>query len=115
MATAACTLETLITDQLFQVAPLDASPVGRDRAVVFVHGFRGDAQETWRAKGAAESFPGLLATDSELTDHDFFLFQYVTQALRPASIDNIVDQLKWALNEHVKYPALRKNSTGAAF
>lgn len=104
MATSPCTLKTLIKDQLLQVVPPDAAPERRNRAVVFVHGFRGDARDTWKAKGAAESFPALLATDSELVDHDFFLFQYVTKDLSPPAIDNIVVQLRFALKEHVKHP-----------
>ena len=106
MATAACRLRTLIKEQLFQVVPPEASPTRRNRAVVFVHGFRGNAQDTWRAKGAAESFADLLSTDSELADHDIFLFQYVTKNLSPPAIDSITVQLRFALKEHVKHPSI---------
>lgn len=106
MADGECTLRPLIKDQLVQVVPANVPPARKNRAVVFVHGFLGDAQNTWKAKGAAQSFATLLATDSDLEDHDIFLFQYVTKDFNPPAIRNIVVQLRFALKEHVKHPSI---------
>jgi len=70
------------------------------RALVFVHGFTGDADGTWKADGL-DSFPGLLATDAELQDYDVFLFQYATSFFFPPEINNIVNQLEFALEQHL--------------
>jgi len=102
MATAARSLEVLIKGSLFRVRAAQAHASPNERAVVLVHGFGGDAQDTWKAPGADASFPELLADDPTLADHDFFVFQYVTKDLRPPAIDNIVVQLKFVLKEYLR-------------
>src|ERR1700730_17540028 len=94
--------EVLIDDQLFRIArPDETSSIKRDWAVLFVHGFLGDARDTWMAPNASESFPSLLATDNQLTDYDVYLFQYPTKKLAPPSIDKIADQLGFAVKQHL--------------
>jgi len=70
------------------------------RAVVFVHGFIGDADNTWKADGS-ESFPHLLAKDPKFQDYDVFLLQYATSFFFPPEIDNIVNQIGFALDKHL--------------
>src|SRR5205807_6374096 len=70
------------------------------RALVFVHGFTGDADNTWKADGP-ESFPHLLAKDEKFQDYDVFLFQYATTFFFPPEIDNIVKQFGFALEQHL--------------
>lgn len=96
-----CELEVLLKNQLFRVVrrPEPMQPPGR--AVVFVHGFLGDCRETWTNPEGNVFFPYLLASDPELMDYDFFVFQYVTKDLNPPAIDNIVIQLRFALKEHL--------------
>lgn len=96
-----CQLEVLLNNQLLRVIrkPLpDRSP---QRAVVFVHGFLGDYKETWTNRKADVFFPFLLACDPELIDYDVYIFQYVTKDFAPPAIDNVVNQLRFALNEHL--------------
>src|SRR5258708_37997128 len=96
MTSSTCTIDVLVADKLFRVSPGQAPTSGsstKDRALVFVHGFLGDAVSTWIGKGAAESFPALLATDPALSDYEIFLFQYVTKDFHPPQIANIADQL----------------------
>lgn len=50
-----------------------------NRALVFVHGFTGDAAATWLAEGATESFPRLIASDPDLADYDVYTFGYRTK------------------------------------
>jgi pimeloyl-ACP methyl ester carboxylesterase len=103
-ATRATHTETiLIDDVLFRVVPTSAATTRFPRrAVVFVHGFTGNAKDTWRLSDSTESFASLLATDSQLPDYDFYLFQYVTSSLHPPAIDNIVVQLKTAIKAHIR-------------
>jgi pimeloyl-ACP methyl ester carboxylesterase len=68
--------------------------------VVFVHGFTGDAGNTWKARDAT-SFPQLLAKDVDFPDYDVFLFQYATSFFFPPEIDNIVKQFEFALDRHL--------------
>jgi len=93
MASASWTVET-ISDSLFRVVP-NQRPARADRAVLFVHGFNGDPQETWQQKGASDSFPSLVATDLDFADHDVYLFKYETKSLHPPAIDNIAGQLEY--------------------
>ncbi len=103
MASSTCIQEELITKKLFRVRP-KAAPEGlRKRAVLFVHGFLGDAKETWKAPEAVESFPSLLATDEEVKDYDVFVFEYETKDLFPPAIENIADQLKFAVKQHLPH------------
>ncbi len=44
----------------------------KETAIVFIHGFSGDAQKTWG------SFPGLLAQDQRIEDWDIFSLGYAT-------------------------------------
>lgn len=87
--------ESLINDVFFREVP---AAVGARRAVVFVHGYTGDADSTWRAEGAKESFRELLASDPAFSDHHVLAFQYKSKGLRPPSIQNIADQLLFALD-----------------
>lgn len=103
MTSAACKQEVLIAQKLFRVVP-DQVPSSRsERAVLFVHGFLGDAQETWKSPTAPESFPSLLANDSLTNDYDIFIFQYVTKDFRAPAIDHIAAQLKFAVKQHLQY------------
>jgi len=103
MAAPTCTLEPVITDKLFRVVLNNAAARKKnDKAVIFVHGFRGDAQDTWKLKESEESFPFMLASDPELPDHDFYIFQYVTKSLDPPAIDNIVAQLKFVITDKLQ-------------
>ena len=44
------------------------------RAILFVHGFTGRPEDTWRADGASNSFPELVWRDPDLNDYDVFTF-----------------------------------------
>ena len=70
-----CEVVKLRKDTLFQVRPHSTASTNNDRAVVFIHGFGGNAGKTWKAASADDSFPCLLACDPELSDHDFYLFE----------------------------------------
>src|SRR5579863_5998377 len=102
MESTICVKKILITDKLFRLLPDKASDSPRERAVVFVHGFLGNADDTWKAREARDSFPSLLATDPQLPDFDIFLFQYVTKDLHPPAIENIAGQLRFAIKEHLR-------------
>ena len=88
-------VESLINDVFFREVP---TTVGAHRAVVFVHGYTGNADSTWRAEGASESFRELLASDPTFSDHHVLAFQYKSKGLRPPRIQNIADQLLFALD-----------------
>jgi pimeloyl-ACP methyl ester carboxylesterase len=104
MTNSICTTDVLLADKLFRVrrekVPTEDS-AKKDRAIVFVHGFLGDALTTWVAKGAAESFPALLAADPAVSDYCIYLFQYVTKSFHPPEISNIADQLRFAIEQHI--------------
>jgi pimeloyl-ACP methyl ester carboxylesterase len=89
----------LIAGRLWRLEVAGRKPVNR-RAVVFVHGFTGNAENTWRAD-ELESFPYLLARDPKFQDYDIFLFQYATSFFFPPEIKNIVNQFEFALEKHL--------------
>ncbi|MGA2809596.1 MAG: hypothetical protein ABSE87_15820, partial [Terracidiphilus sp.] len=62
MSSPCCNVEP-VSDLLFRVVPNQPHSRPTERAVIFVHGFMGDPQETWQQKDAPDSFPALLATD----------------------------------------------------
>ncbi len=104
MTSPTCTTDVLLANKLLRVRTIQAQTNGsnkKDRALLFVHGFLGDALTTWTAKDASESFPSLLATDATLSDYDIFLFQYVTKDFHPPQIANIADQLRFAIDQHI--------------
>jgi hypothetical protein len=93
MESASCRLEILTKGTFFRVTPIAPNDSSvREHTVIFVHGFKGDALGTWKKKGAAESFPSLLATDPDLVDHGFYIFQYRARFLNPQDIDSVVAQ-----------------------
>lgn len=66
----------------------------RPRAVVFIHGFTGDLENTWTAT-TDTSFMQLIMQDDALNDFDVFSFGYASGVLRSAPpIDNIVQQFR---------------------
>lgn len=69
------------------------------RAVLFVHGFMGSPEETWKAPAAAKSFPELLLDDSKLNDFDVFRFKYKTSPFSGPNIGNIAQQLETEIEE----------------
>jgi pimeloyl-ACP methyl ester carboxylesterase len=64
------------------------------RAVLFVHGFMGNPDGTWRTPKAMKSFPELLLEDPGLGDFDVFKFKYKTSPFSGPSIKNIAQQLE---------------------
>ena len=104
MAQGACAVDALIADKLFRIRPsaLPATAAAKECAVIFVHGFLGDATTTWIADGVSDSFPALLASDPNLSDQDVFTFQYRTRQVSPPAIKNISAQLRFAVEQHVK-------------
>ena len=89
-------VESLINDIFFREVPAAADA---HRAVVFhSHGYTGDADSTWRADGVKDSFRELLASDPAFSDHHVLAFQYKSKGLRPPHIQNIADQLLFALD-----------------
>jgi pimeloyl-ACP methyl ester carboxylesterase len=103
MTSTTCELEVLIADQLFRVVPHQGLVPHNERAVLFVHGFRGNAEETWKSEKSDESFPSLLATDPLTSDYDIFVFQYVTNDFQAPAIDHIAAQVKFAVKQYLKY------------
>lgn len=89
----------LIKDRLWRLG-LSGRKRQNHRAVVFVHGFAGDAQSTWKAD-ETDSFPNLVASDPRLEDYDVFLYQYKTGFSLPSAIENIVKHFAFALNRHL--------------
>jgi len=104
MSRGGCAVDALIADKLFRIRPraLPASAATKECAVIFVHGFLGDASTTWIAEGSSDSFPALLVSDPELSDQDVFTFQYRTRQLSPPAIKNISAQLRFAVEQHIK-------------
>jgi len=72
------------------------------RAVLFVHGFIGTAEDTWTAGGGWPTFLQLIAEDPLLTDFDVFAFSYPTTLFSGASIDNIARQLTSVLESKLE-------------
>jgi pimeloyl-ACP methyl ester carboxylesterase len=79
-------------DALFQVGSPKANTA--NRAIVFVHGLKGDKRKTWSAKDDATSFLGLIASDQDLVDFDTFAFSYRTSFLAGDTVDQIARQLE---------------------
>lgn len=75
----------------------NATDNANTHAVLFVHGFTGNAAETWR-DGDSTLFPHLICADPNLADFDVFIFNYKTNFLRPPSIGNISRQLETEIN-----------------
>jgi pimeloyl-ACP methyl ester carboxylesterase len=69
------------------------------RAVLFVHGFMGSPEETWKAPKAAKSFPELLLDDSKVNDFDVFRFKYRSSPFSGPNIGNIAQQLETEIDE----------------
>ena len=101
MSQSTCTTEPLTADKFFRIRPNGAPIAAKEHALIFVHGFLGDASTTWHATGCSDSFPALLASDSRLSDHEVFTFQYRTKQLLPPAIPNISAQLRFAVQQHV--------------
>jgi pimeloyl-ACP methyl ester carboxylesterase len=72
------------------------------RAVLFVHGFTGDWETTWKNAGAGSSFLELIAADPKLADFDVFSFSYKASYLSGASIDDVAVQLHRAINQSLE-------------
>ena len=91
--------ERILTEGvLTQCIRRDAPGKGNTQAVLFVHGFTGNAAETWR-DGGSTPFPHLICADPKLTDFDVFIFNYKTNFLRPPPIGNISQQLGAQINQ----------------
>ena len=88
---------TITEGALIQCYRCDAPNKANSQAVLFVHGFTGNAAETWR-DGESTPFPHLICADPNLADFDVFTFNYKTNFLRPPSIGNVANQLKEAIN-----------------
>src|ERR1700736_6142021 len=100
MSQGACTTDALTADKFFRIRPNGAPIAAKERAVIFIHGFLGDSSTTWLAKGCSDSFPALLASDPNLSDHEVFTFQYKTKKLSPPAIQNISAQLRFHVQQH---------------
>jgi pimeloyl-ACP methyl ester carboxylesterase len=72
------------------------------RAVVFVHGFTGDSEQTWKHPETLASFPELVFSDSQLADYDVFTFGYKSGFWRPPAIDNIAKQFEAVVTQHLE-------------
>jgi pimeloyl-ACP methyl ester carboxylesterase len=64
------------------------------RAVVFVHGFIGTPEATWKAPNASKSFPELLLDDEAVGDFDIYRFKYKSNPFSGPGIKNIARQLE---------------------
>lgn len=77
----------------------------RPRALVFVHGFTGDALSTWTADAGdpgppPPSFMSLIMDDDSLDDFDVFSFGYTSRVLRSAPpIETIVQQFRNSIGQ----------------
>src|SRR5580704_988305 len=63
------------------------------RAILFVHGFTGNWDDTWKANKAV-AFPDLIFHDPEFVDFDVFIFQYRSTWFKASPIQNIAMQLR---------------------
>jgi len=89
--------------QLFSVRQAGA-PVA-SAAIVFVHGFGGDAKETW------QDFPGFLVNEPKLTGWDIFTLGYDTRLrvdiLKLWSADPDLNEVALKLRSDAKMGALK--------
>lgn len=69
------------------------------RLIIFVHGFIGDARETWLHDRTSSYWPELITTDEAFSDADIATYRYETSLFEQSfSIDEIADNLRLRLN-----------------
>ena len=67
---------------------------GNERVVLFVHGFGGDAEGTWRNAATGTYWPDLIATDPAMAIFDVCVLNYVSPLLgRASTIEEIAQRL----------------------
>lgn len=71
---------------------------GASRVIIFIHGFQGDRDSTWRNSRSHAYWPELIAKDEAFSASDVFVYGYETNALKEnLSIDELSDNLRLRL------------------
>jgi hypothetical protein len=71
---------------------------GRPRVIIFVHGFTGTSETTWKAKSGG-NFPTLVASDNRIKQSNVFVASYDTHWTNDTStINSLADKLFGQLN-----------------
>ncbi len=69
------------------------------RLIIFVHGFIGDAKETWLHDRTSSYWPELITTDEAFSEADVATYRYESSLFEQSfSIDEIADNLRLRLN-----------------
>jgi len=77
---------------------------GAKRLIIFVHGFMGNARETWIHERTQAYWPELMAEDAAFSDSDVAVYGYESSLFEQSfSVDEIADNLRLRL-EAAKIP-----------
>lgn len=78
---------------------------GANRLIVFVHGFMGNASETWLHERTQAYWPDLMTKDAAFSDSDVAVYGYESSLFEQSfSIDEIADNLRLRM-EAAKIPS----------
>ncbi|MCC6861147.1 MAG: alpha/beta hydrolase [Bryobacterales bacterium] len=73
------------------------------QVLIFVHGFLGSTEATWRARQSNVSFPELVAGDPQFESYDVLRFQYKTGLLGGADPEHVARLLRNELDGRLKH------------
>lgn len=74
-----------------------------DRLIIFIHGFTGDATDTWKNKRTKLYWPQIVAEDESFNKSDIAVYDYPTQLTGDSglSIGDIADTLAHLLDQNI--------------
>jgi pimeloyl-ACP methyl ester carboxylesterase len=101
--TPCCGVATKTKDTFYFLTPKVTASTGKNikRAVVFIHGFDGSPQETWKCSSGSETFCSLLACDADLCSYAFYVFGYPSGFFGPPAVETVASQLRAMLDAHI--------------